>query len=359
MLFRSFSGAGLKTLQETTQAFVYSFHAIGGNPERKALLKNIVGMIPGTNPAFESQSIVIGAHYDHLGLGWTLGKQGQGGQIHNGADDNASGVAILLELARVLSASYKPQRTIIFAAFSGEEVGRKGSIEYVKSQAVFPASKIIGMINLDTVGRLGQNKLTVLGSQSATEWPHIFRGVSYVTGIPTAMAKENLDASDHVSFHEVGVPAVQFFSGPNLDYHRPSDTFEKIDGEGLVKIAAVLKETVEYLANRREPMTVTLPGLDPQVSKLSRSRRKVSLGTIPDFTYQGAGYRLDGTVDNSPAHRAGLRKGDIIMKIEDQDISGLKDLSEVLKTFQPGQRISITYVRSSELLNSDLILEAN
>ena len=356
---KAFAEAGLKPLTGTKQPYFHSFQANGGDPERKVILNNIIGVIPGINPAFASQSLVIGAHYDHLGLGWPSVRHGQKGQIHHGADDNASGIAVLLELARVLKAYPEPPRTIVFVAFSGEEAGRLGSLEYVKNQSLFPASKILAMINLDTVGRLGNNKVLVLGSQSASEWQHIFRGVSYVTGIPTAMVQENLDSSDHNSFHEAGIPAIQLFSGPNSDYHRPSDTMDKIDGEGLVKIAAILKESVEYLAGRKEPLTSTLPDSKQQNDKSPKTNRKVSLGTVPDFSYQGQGYRLDGTVDGSPARNAGLQKGDIILKIENQDVNGLRDLSRILKSLQPGQKISITYQRSQSILSADITLKNN
>ena len=354
---RKFQEIGLAPVGN--ESYFQTFSSRGGETQAEAILKNVVGVLPGTNPEFASQSVVIGAHYDHLGRGWPNPRKGQKGKIHFGSDDNASGVAVLIELARVLKTTLKPERSIVFAAFSAEESGRRGSKNYVKNQKIYPAEQCIGMINLDTVGRLANKKLLVIGSQSAREWPHIFRGVSYVTGVSTSMVSEMLDSSDHVSFHEVGVPAIQLFSGANLDYHRPTDTAEKIDASGLVKVATVLKETVEYLAGRKEAMNHTLKTASQKSPGTKKTTRNVSLGTVPDFTYQGKGYRLDGTVEGSPARKAGLRKGDIVLKIDDHSITGLRDLSKVLKSMKPGQSITITYQREESIQTSKVILHAN
>ena len=254
---RGFSEAGLVPGGDNNSYF-QTFEQKGGEPERVVELKNVVGIIPGTNPKYAKQSVVIGAHYDHLGLGWPDARKDNKGRIHHGADDNASGVALLLELARVYGKKLKPERAVILVAFSAEEVGRKGSAQYLQQQNIYPADQIIGMLNLDTVGRLNNKKLLVLGANSATEWLHIFRGIGFVTGIQTAIVHQDLDASDQISFHEAGIPAVQLFSGANSDYHRPGDTADKIDPEGLVKVAKVSKEVMEYLAFREQPLTVTL-----------------------------------------------------------------------------------------------------
>jgi len=219
----------------------------------------VVGILPGSRPEWAGQSIVVGAHYDHLGEGWPDVRRENRGKIHPGADDNASGVAILLEVARLLAKERPPERTVIFAAFSGEEAGRRGSKHFVAQMKNFPTEKMIGMVNLDTVGRLGQNKLFVFGTGSAEEWIHLFNGISFVTGVPIQPAQKDLGTSDQVSFADAGVPAVQLNSGPNLDYHRPSDTADKIDPAGLTKVASVLKEAIAYLTTRPGPLTSLLP----------------------------------------------------------------------------------------------------
>lgn len=303
-------------------------------------LKNVIGVIPGKKPELSDRSVVIGAHYDHLGAGGAGGL----GKIHPGADDNASGVAVLLELARVLNESLTPDRSIVFAAFTGEEEGRVGSRYYVNNEKAHPAEKAIGMINLDTVGRLGKRKLLVLGAGSAREWVHIFRGAGFVTGVGIETVSGELDSSDQKSFREAGVPAVQLFSGPHPDYHRPGDTADRIDPDGLVKTAAVAKEVIEYLAHRDTPLAGT--GKTEDMSKTaSKTERKVSLGTMPDFAYPGKGVRLSGVVEGSPAEAAGLKEGDVITGINEVPVGGLKDLSDILKTLKPGDKIFITVTR--------------
>ena len=163
-------------------------------------MKNIIAVIPGKKTEWSGHSVVIGAHYDHLGLGMTIGRPEDKGTIHPGADDNASGVAALLELARVLKEDPAPDRSVVFVAFTGEEEGKLGSAYYRKNEHRYPVSKCIGMVNLDTVGRLGRNKLLILGAGSAIEWVHIFRGAGFVTGVDIETVSEELDSSDQKSF---------------------------------------------------------------------------------------------------------------------------------------------------------------
>jgi len=318
-----------------------------GNPEYKLVLKNVVGVIPGTKPEWSDQSILIGAHYDHLGAGFFGATMENRGQIHPGADDNASGVSVLIELAKVLGKVLEPERSVVFIAFTGEETGRKGSKYYIDSEKRYPAAKCIGMLNLDTVGRLGKNKLLVLGAGSAKEWIHIFRGTGYLSGVEIEAVSEELDSSDQKSFQEAGIPAVQLFTGPHLDYHKPTDTVDKIDAEGLVKVATVTKEVIEYLAKREGPLSATLQSEQKSGSE-PKKERKVSLGIIPDFAFSGKGCRLSGVVPGSPAEKAGLREGDVIIRLNATLINKLKDLSDVLKSLKPGDSGSITFIRDGK-----------
>jgi C-terminal processing protease CtpA/Prc len=244
---------------------------------------------------------------------------------------------------------------VVFAAFTGEEADKMGSRRYVSEQKLYPAEGCIGMINLDTVGRLEDGKLLVLGAGSAREWVHIFRGAGYVTGVEVETVSEELDSSDQISFQEAGVPAVQLFTGPHLDYHRPSDTAEKIDPEGLVKVASVAKEVIEYLAGREGPMDSTL-GAGRQAGPETGTKRKVSLGIIPDFAFSGEGCRLSGVVPGSPAEACGLKEGDIIVRIDADEINSLKDLSDVLKSLAPGDRITITFLREGNEQTAEAVL---
>jgi hypothetical protein len=342
-----FKEAGLEPAGDKPGSYCQTWEDQGGIPWRRVSMRNVIGIIPGRNPQRKFQSLVVGAHYDHLGLGWPDVRLEYWGKIHPGADDNASGVAVLLELARVLGKSLKPKRTVVFVAFSGEEAGRKGSRYYVANQKRYPSEQSIGMLNLDTVGRLGKKKLLVLGAGSAKEWIHIFRGAGYTTGVQVEIVAKELDSSDQKSFQEAGVPAVQLFTGPHLDYHRPSDTADKIDPEGLLKVASVAKEVIEYLANRAEPMTNTLkPGTKVELTPMKV--RKVSLGIIPDFAYSGDGCRLSGVVPGAPAQSSGLKEGDVIVRIGSDGVHNLRDLSDILKLLNPGDRISITFLREGK-----------
>lgn len=343
-----FREAGLLPAGDGEGSYFQSWQEPGGNPEREMTMRNVIGVIPGENPAYEGQCVVVAAHYDHLGFGWPEVRKEYSGRIHPGADDNASGVAVLLELAEAMGKSLHPQRTVVFAAFTGEEAGRRGSRHYVASDGPYPGRNCMGMLNLDTVGRLGRGKLLALGAGSAGDWVHILRGAGYVTGVEVEAVPEELDSSDQVSFHEVGVPAVQLFTGPHLDYHRPTDTVEKIDPEGLIKVASVAKEVVEYLAAREGPLEATLlavGGTGPEIKPEIGKQRKVSLGTIPDFAFSGEGCRLSGVVPGSPAEACGLKEGDIIVGIGADEIGSLKDLSEALKALSPGDKITITFLR--------------
>jgi C-terminal processing protease CtpA/Prc len=206
----------------------------------------------------------------------------------------------------------------------------------------------LGMLNLDSVGRLGDNKLFVLGTASAYEWPHIFRGVSYMTGVPVEFVADEQGGSDQRSFLDVGVPAVQLFSGVHRDYHRPTDTPDKIDAAGLVKVATVTRETIVYLAGRATPLSAapgTQRGMAPARPEAAGGSRRVSLGTLPDFTYEGEGYKISDVMPGSPAAQAGLQAGDVIVRLGTTAIANLRAFANALKALQPGENIPLTFRR--------------
>ncbi len=330
-----------------------------GKEGRTVTMKNVIGILPGSKPEWADQSVIVSAHYDHLGYGWPDVYQGNEGKMHPGADDNASGVAILLELARILGSNEKPKRTILFIAFTGEESGLRGSRYYVHHARRYPVKKIMGVINLDTVGRLGNNPLLILNAHTAREWRFIFMGAGYVTGVESRVIDQRLDASDQVSFIEAGIPAVQLFSGAHLDYHRPTDTADKIDVSGMVRIASFVREALVYLAEREEPLTVTL-GEPPSrtAPQPSGSKRRVSTGTVPDFAYTGEGVKIGSVVPHSPAAQAGLQAGDVIIQVDDQPVKSLKDYSRVLKQYQPGDTLTLVVLRNQQPLKVFLVLKA-
>ncbi len=317
-------------------------------------MKNVIGVVRGEKPEFAGQSIVIGAHYDHLGMGSPGAIRSNSGRIHPGADDNASGVAVLIELAHALKKNPPLNRSIIFIAFTGEESGRKGSRHHV-SKYTGPRDKVMAMLNLDTVGRMRNNRLLVLGSSSAREWPDILRSAGSTAGIDIQLVTEVLDSSDQMSFEEAGIPAVQLFTGPHLDYHRPSDTADKINPEDLMKVAIFADEVIRYLDGRSEFLTSNATGrqINPQPA---REHRKVSIGTIPDFSYAGSGYRLSGVMPGSPAEKAGLEPGDIIIEASGKPVKGLKDFSDIIKTLKPGDAISIIFIRGKDKMTAGIIV---
>lgn len=356
-----FSEAGLQPLGGENSYF-QRFKFKVGKEKKEVELKNIIGIIPGNKKEYDGQSVVISAHYDHLGLGWPDVYKGNEGKIHHGADDNASGVAVLLELAKTIGNSMKPDRTVIFVAFTAEEAGLVGSRYYVKHPPEdYPINKCIGNLNLDTVGRLGSNKLLILNGSSANEWKFIFMGTGYVTGVESEMVMQPLDASDQVSFVEAGVPAVQFFTGPHLDYHRPTDTADKIDADGMVKVATVAKEVISYLAEREEMMTFT--GSEAKMTTKDKSEpqgggRKVSTGVMPDFAYSGSGVKIGAVSDGSPAANAGVQKGDVIISFAGVNVTNLRDYSNELKKYKPGDHVMMIVKHGDNTKKMEIILKA-
>jgi len=313
--------------------------------DSNATLKNVIAVLPGSDPRHAGQSLVIAAHYDHMGLGEVNGRQEDRGIIHPGADDNASGIAVMLELARSLKGKPLP-RTLVFVAFTGEETGLLGSRHFVQQSGTsYPTDAIIAMLNLDTVGRLGERPLTLFGTGTADEWVHIFRGADYVTGVPVMAVADDFGSGDQTAFIEAGIPAVQFFSGSHEDFHRPGDTPEKLDYDGLTRVARVLNETVHYLGERPEPLNSTLGGPRSHVPPAGPSSRRVSFGTVPDFTYSGNGVRLEDVRAGTPAQHAGLRKGDIIIAVNETAVTDMRTYSEALKQLDPGDAIRVRFLR--------------
>jgi hypothetical protein len=318
---------------------------------RPRTIANVIGVLPGTETSWQGQSAIVSAHYDHLGLGFPDPRKGDEGRLHPGADDNASGVAVLLELARVMSADAKPKRTIVFASFTGEEAGLAGSRHYA-AHPRYPLEKTIGVINIDAVGRLFAGPVSVLCTGTATEWPHIFRGASFVTGVESRNVPEVLNSSDQAAFIEKGVPAVQIVAPTHADYHRPGDTADKLDIAGLVKVATFVKEGAQYLGERDTPLTVTIaaaprPGGDAPAPAPATARR-ASLGTIPDFAFEGPGVKVSGVTPGSPAEAAGLRAGDVVVGLAGKPVASLQGYSAILRTLSPGQATDVVIERNGE-----------
>ncbi len=312
--------------------------------------RNVIGVLRGSNPAFEGQWLVVSAHYDHLGRDGPGVRVSELGQIHPGADDNASGTAVMLELARVMAAAGVPQRTIVFIGFSAEEARLQGSRWFALHPLPLPLSGLRAVVNLDTVGHLNSNPLSVLATGTAREWAPIVQGVGFETGVSLRSIAGNGESSDQQSFIARGIPGVQIFSGANLDYHRPSDTADKIDSAGLVKVARVAREIVNYLAERPTPLTVSIaaPGAaagNPTAgaSPGDGGPRRVSFGLVPDYAYTGAGVRAESLTPGSPAALAGMQAGAVLLALNDKPIANLSQFSDALKSFKPGDTVQATF----------------
>jgi hypothetical protein len=362
----AFKAAGLQpggdTVSGQGRTFFQHFQVDG--PDGKADVRNVVGFIPGSKAEWEGQSALLTAHVDHLGRGWPDVRSGNEGMVHHGADDNASGVAVLIELAKSIAGAEKPSRNLVFAAFTAEEAGRLGSKHYVE-HPLFPLDKVWGVINLDTVGRLGNGKVSVLGTGTASEWQHIFRGASFVTGVESRNVPASAEGSDQWSFIEAGVPGVQIFTEAHKDHHRPDDVATKVDGAGLVKIATFVKEGIVYLGERENPMTPTLPAkgtIDGRTTQATArpagGGRRVSFGSVPDFAFPGPGVKLSGVTPGSPAEKAGLLEGDIVVRIDEQEIADLRAFSGVLRTLEPGQTVRAVVRRGDEEIVAEVTVTA-
>jgi len=356
---QQFDSAGLKPGGDNGTWFQH--FTIADGPDGKPVeAMNVIGVLPGTRSDWSDQSIVLSAHYDHLGLGWPDVHTGDKGKVHRGADDNASGVSVLIELARNFVAEGGGSRNLVFTAFSGEEAGLQGS-RYFVSHPLLPVAGIRGVINMDTVGRLNDGEIAIHATGTADEWQHIFRGVGFVTGIKSRNVAARVGGSDQDSFIDAGVPAVQIFTGAHADYHRPTDTPDKIDDAGLVKVATFVKEALAYLLEREEPMTVRIEGAIVAPSSDRQppaSGRRVSFGTVPAFDFAGPGVKVDSVVTGSPAQQAGMRAGDVLIRIDGTDIADLRAFSQYLGTLDPDQEVVAVVLRDGAEVTMRVRVEA-
>ncbi len=364
-----FADAGLAAAGDDG-GYLQGFTVVEGEDGQPHRVHNVIGYLPGTNPAYADQAVLITAHYDHLGRGWPNARQSDAGRIHPGADDNASGVAVLIELARNFAAGAPPERNLAFVAFSAEEAGLLGSRDYAEHPRPAPLEGIVGVINLDSVGRLEDQPISVLATGSAMEWPFVFRGVSAVTGIPSESIAGAAASSDQQSFIERGVPGVQIFTGTHLDYHRPTDTPDKVNATGMVKVATFVKEATGYLVQREEPMVLAgsaaaagsegsegSEGSDDQPAN-TEGQRRVSFGTVPDFTHNADGVRVESMVPGSPAELAGIQAGDVLVEMNGETVAGLGAFSDFLKTLAPGDAVTTTLLRDAQTINVVVTVEA-
>ncbi len=312
-------------------------------------LDNVVGRIDGSGDEW----IVVGAHYDGLGMGKETGHPGE---IHPGADDNASGVAALVTLAAALAGDTEFERTIYVVAFSGEETGKLGS-EHFAAHPPRDIAKLAAMLNLDTIGRVEENRLIVFGSGTAEEFPSMLNGVNHVFRFDLALSEEGAGASDHASFFAKGVPVLHFFSGAKKEYHRPGDVAKLVDTDATARVAGFVGEVAAYLAAESEPLTFRPRGAERLAEpEKPVERRRVSFGSIPDFSKESGGILLSGVMPGGGAETAGLLKGNLIVKIDDATIDNIYDFQGVLSSRAPGDTLIVHYVREGVTAETRVVL---
>ena len=316
---------------------------------------NLIGMVEGTDDDLRSQYVVIGAHYDHLGLG------GEGSRakspepaIHYGADDNGSGTAGVIELARRFS-EQPTKRSVVFMAYSAEEKGLLGSKHWV-STPTMPLENVVAMMNMDMIGRLKNEKLNVHGTGTSDEWQSILDSASSGSGLTVSTTADGFGPSDHASFTPKKVPVLHFFTGLHTDYHRPSDTWEKLDYDGEARILDVIESTVRQVADADNRIAFKAGAEKPPAKKTSGGFR-VTLGIIPDYSDDPNGLRIDGVRENTPAEKAGMEDGDIMVKFGETTIKNIYDLTAALTSAVPGDIVDIVVLRDGKEVTLTATLE--
>jgi hypothetical protein len=302
------------------------------------------------------EAVVVGAHYDHLGYGG----EGSGSlapdahAVHPGADDNASGTAGMLEIARQMVAA-KPARTVVFAAFSGEEEGLLGSSHFIQHPSL-PKDAIVAMINLDMVGRPKAGPaLTVGGYGTAAQWPGLVEKLNANHHLKLSTNKGGFGASDHSSFYAADIPVLFLFTGAHEDYHRPSDTADRINYPGMVEVVGFGADLTLRVADLPQR-----PTFQKVADEGAGERRgfKVRTGAIPEYGFEGPGVKLSGARGGSPADKAGLRAGDIVLRFGDRDIRNIYDYMYALGDHKAGETVVLKVQRGKQMLELPVTLEA-
>jgi hypothetical protein len=315
--------------------------------------QNVVGFLPGRDPALRGQVVVLGAHYDHLGRDATFATDTRAGDaIRNGADDNASGTAAVLELARLLAAN-PPRRSVAFVLFSGEELGLLGSQWFVEHMPV-PTDSVVAMLNFDMVGRLSGDSLIVYGTATATELPALLDSANAAG--PRLQVKgvgDGFGPSDHSSFYAKNLPVLHFFTNLHDDYHAATDDLEKLNAGGAARVVELAHAVTRQIAERparltfqRAPSVQSARG--PGASGPSASGPRPYLGSVPDMSSDGEnGLRLQGVTPGSPADKAGLKGGDVIVEFDGKPVTDLYTYTDALYGRKPGDEVQVVVRRGT------------
>ena len=342
-IIRRFEAIGLtpKGTESWLQPFMFTHypnpHSKENGQERTG--KNVIGYLD--NQA--EHTIVIGAHYDHLGMG-SFGSLYKGvPAVHNGADDNASGIAALIKLAELLKASTAKNNNYLFIAFSGEELGLIGS-KYFTNHPTVDLSKVTYMLNMDMVGRLKADKvLAINGVGTSPAWKAAIKSVE--TDLNVKTTEGGIGPSDHASFYFKDIPALHFFTGQHQAYHKPIDDSHDINYKGIQSVVLFMKGLIEQL-NDEAKLTFTKPKEPENTRKVSKF--KVSLGVMPDYVYEGKGMKVDAVIEDRPAAKGGLKDGDVIIKIGDKKVKDIYDYMEGLSLYKKGDTVKVVVKRGKK-----------
>ena len=335
----------------------------GGQAHIRKPDRNVIGLLPpGVEANGPPSFLLIGAHYDHLGHGevGSLSHKGEEGKIHPGADDNASGVAAVLEIAGALAAERARHPTafprgIIFAAWSGEEIGLIGSSWFAEHPPL-PLTNIAAYLNFDMVGRLRQNKLSLQGVGSSSAWARIIEKRNVAAGFNLSLEEDPYLPTDTTSLYPKGVPVLAFFTGSHEDYHRPTDTADTVNDEGAVRVAKFASGILTELEFSERP-----PYAQVQLRHSAgggRENLRAYLGTIPDYATEVQGVKLSGVRTDGPADKAGLKGGDVIVEFGGAKVANVYDYTYALDAAKIGQPTDIVVLRNGERLALKVTPEA-
>lgn len=319
--------------------------------EKKRTGKNVIGYMDNG----EQRTVILGAHYDHLGYGEDGNSMLRNGEklIHNGADDNASGTAALIELARILKESKKKNSNYLFIAFSAEELGLNGS-KFFSENPTIDFNSVNYMINMDMVGRLNEsnNVVTIGGYGTSPMWTSVIDPNNKKNPFEIKIDSSGTGPSDHTSFYRKDIPVLFFFTGLHTDYHKPSDDADKINYVGETRIINYIYDIVNSPVTSDQKLVFTKTRETQSASSMRSG--SVTLGLMPDYTFSGTGLRCDGVTDGRPAQKAGLKAGDIIIQIGEYNVSSMETYMQTLGKFQKGDKAKVKFKRGNETLEADV-----
>lgn len=324
-------------------------------------VRNVIASVPGSDPKLKNEWVIIGAHYDHLGLGDANNEMYASdiGQIHHGADDNASGTAGVIELARLFHNNKQTfKRSVLFMTFAGEELGLFGSSHFV-NHPTMPLTSITAMLNMDMIGRLSMRPLNVMGTGTAPDFPAWIDEANKDIGLSLTLSNGGHEGSDHISFNGKRIPILFFFSGLHSDYHRPSDTTDKIDAAGAIKVLSLAAGAAERIANAPAKLQYTEVKADrPQGTGGGGSPYGTYFGSVPDFRDDLPGVLFADVRADSPAGKAGLKPGDLLVEFDGEPVKNLYDFTDALAAKKPGDVVAVVVKRGTMSIKVNVTLEA-